>query len=57
MPRSVQEQDIWLALFGKPGGNEQFEQQVESFDQESLEDRREGKKFKGASLYVKVFEG
>ncbi|KAF7778490.1 hypothetical protein Agabi119p4_2835 [Agaricus bisporus var. burnettii] len=56
MPRSVQEQDIWLALFGKPGGNEQFEQQVESYDQESLEDRREGKKFKGASLYVKVFE-
>jgi Fanconi-associated nuclease 1 len=57
MPRAVQEHDVWLALFGRPGGTEQFEEQVEGLDQESFEARREGGKFKRASLYVKVFEG
>lgn len=48
--------DFWYTLFGNRE-TEQLEQELETYDEESLEVRREGKIFKKPSLYIKVFEG
>jgi Fanconi-associated nuclease 1 len=48
--------DFWYTLFGNRE-SEQLEQELETYDEESLEVRREGRTFKKPSLYVKVFEG
>lgn len=53
---SGQAKDFWYTLFGNRE-NEQLEQELETYDEQSLEVRRDGKKFKRPSLYVKVFEG
>ncbi|KAJ3554977.1 hypothetical protein NP233_g12311 [Leucocoprinus birnbaumii] len=47
--------DFWANVFGHKEP-EQFEKELESLDEKSLESRKVGKKFKGPSLYVKVFE-
>ncbi|KAF5358415.1 hypothetical protein D9756_001293 [Leucocoprinus leucothites] len=47
--------DFWANVFGHREP-EQLEQELENLDEQSLETRREGKKFNRPSLYVKVFE-
>lgn len=57
MPRSGSlAKDFWSTLFGNRG-SEQLEEELETYDEQSLEARRDGKTFKRPSLYVKVFEG
>ncbi len=56
VPQNAIAKDFWYTLFGNRE-SEELEQELETYDEESLEVRREGKAFKKPSLYVKVFEG
>ncbi|KXN91395.1 hypothetical protein AN958_00657 [Leucoagaricus sp. SymC.cos] len=49
--------DFWATLFDNSVKGDKLEEELEHYDEESLEARREGKQFKRPSLYVKVFEG